>query len=150
MLVALILGLGLSTWLFFKEREARKREVAAEREQIRLREETQTTLANEIRLRQSLAKDQKAWPDSPAKWEGEFNDLVRLLLLERKFDEVEQVFAEVFTLPVASQLEGVSLLKSRAGFLARRGRFKEAAADLKEKEYYRWIFENEPDWQDYR
>jgi glucosamine-6-phosphate deaminase len=27
----------------------------------------------------------------------------------------------------------------------------EAAADkLREKEYYRWIFENEPEWQDYR
>jgi glucosamine-6-phosphate deaminase len=27
---------------------------------------------------------------------------------------------------------------------------EEAAADLKEKEYYRWIFDNEPEWQDYR
>jgi glucosamine-6-phosphate deaminase len=27
---------------------------------------------------------------------------------------------------------------------------EEAAAGLKEKEYYRWIFENEPEWQDYR
>lgn len=25
-----------------------------------------------------------------------------------------------------------------------------AAADLKEKDYYRWIFENEPEWQKYR
>ncbi|PWU19276.1 MAG: glucosamine-6-phosphate deaminase [Verrucomicrobia bacterium] len=27
---------------------------------------------------------------------------------------------------------------------------EEAAASLKEKEYYRWIFENEPEWQGYR
>jgi len=27
---------------------------------------------------------------------------------------------------------------------------EEAAADLKEKDYYRWIFDNEPEWQDYR
>src|SRR5512138_2361882 len=27
---------------------------------------------------------------------------------------------------------------------------EEAAADLKEKEYYRWIFENEPEWEEYR
>jgi len=27
---------------------------------------------------------------------------------------------------------------------------EEAAANLKEKEYYRWIFENEPEWQDYQ
>jgi glucosamine-6-phosphate deaminase len=27
---------------------------------------------------------------------------------------------------------------------------QEAASSLKEKEYYRWIFENEPEWQDYQ
>jgi glucosamine-6-phosphate deaminase len=27
---------------------------------------------------------------------------------------------------------------------------EEAAANLKEQDYYRWIFENEPEWQDYR
>jgi glucosamine-6-phosphate deaminase len=27
---------------------------------------------------------------------------------------------------------------------------EEAAANLKETEYYRWIFENEPEWEDYR
>jgi glucosamine-6-phosphate deaminase len=27
---------------------------------------------------------------------------------------------------------------------------EEAAVELKEKEYYRWIFENEPEWEDYR
>jgi len=27
---------------------------------------------------------------------------------------------------------------------------EEAAANLKEKDYYRWIFENEPEWQEYR
>jgi glucosamine-6-phosphate deaminase len=27
---------------------------------------------------------------------------------------------------------------------------EEAAADLKEQDYYRWIFANEPEWQDYR
>jgi glucosamine-6-phosphate deaminase len=25
-----------------------------------------------------------------------------------------------------------------------------AATKLKEKEYYRWIFENEPEWESYR
>jgi hypothetical protein len=25
-----------------------------------------------------------------------------------------------------------------------------AATGLKEKDYYRWIFENEPEWQEYR
>ena len=27
---------------------------------------------------------------------------------------------------------------------------EEAATELKEKDYYRWIFENEPEWEDYR
>jgi len=27
---------------------------------------------------------------------------------------------------------------------------EEAASSLKEKDYYRWIFENEPEWQGYR
>jgi glucosamine-6-phosphate deaminase len=27
---------------------------------------------------------------------------------------------------------------------------EEAAANLREKEYYRWIFENEPEWEEYR
>jgi glucosamine-6-phosphate deaminase len=27
---------------------------------------------------------------------------------------------------------------------------EEAAAQLTEKDYYRWIFANEPEWQDYR
>ena len=27
---------------------------------------------------------------------------------------------------------------------------EEAAAKLKEKEYYRWIFDNEPEWESYR
>jgi len=27
---------------------------------------------------------------------------------------------------------------------------EEAATGLKEKDYYRWIFENEPEWEDYR
>jgi hypothetical protein len=27
---------------------------------------------------------------------------------------------------------------------------EEAAANLAEKDYYRWIFANEPDWEDYR
>ena len=27
---------------------------------------------------------------------------------------------------------------------------EEAASQLTEKDYYRWIFDNEPEWQDYR
>ena len=37
-LAALIMGLGISTWMFFKERHARERAVSAEQEQVRLRQ----------------------------------------------------------------------------------------------------------------
>jgi len=39
--VALIMGTGVSTWLFLKEREARQRAVAAEQQQTRLRQEAE-------------------------------------------------------------------------------------------------------------
>jgi serine/threonine protein kinase len=41
-IAALILGLGVSTWLFLQEREARQRAVEAERQQDRLRREAET------------------------------------------------------------------------------------------------------------
>jgi len=40
--LALILGFGTSTWLFFREREARVRATAAEREEFRLRQAAET------------------------------------------------------------------------------------------------------------
>ena len=42
---ALIIGLGLSTWLFFKEKDARQRAVAAEQAQSKLREQAQAESA---------------------------------------------------------------------------------------------------------
>ena len=43
--VALLLGLGVSTWLFFKEKAARQRAVAAEQGQTRLRHKAETEAA---------------------------------------------------------------------------------------------------------
>jgi serine/threonine protein kinase/Tfp pilus assembly protein PilF len=48
---AVIMGLGASTWEYLKEREARRRAVAAEQEQIRLREEADKARANETAQR---------------------------------------------------------------------------------------------------
>ena len=50
-IAALVLGLGLSTWLFIQEKAAHQRAVVAEREQSRLREEAQQAQASEARLR---------------------------------------------------------------------------------------------------
>jgi serine/threonine protein kinase len=49
--LALIVGLGTSTWLLFRERELRQRAVAAEREQARLRGIADRGLATEAELR---------------------------------------------------------------------------------------------------
>ncbi len=49
--LALIVGLGTSTWLLFRERELRQRAVAAEKEQARLRGIAERGLATEAELR---------------------------------------------------------------------------------------------------
>jgi serine/threonine protein kinase len=49
--LALIVGLGTSTWLLFRERELRQRAVAAEQEQARLRGVAEHGLATEAELR---------------------------------------------------------------------------------------------------
>jgi eukaryotic-like serine/threonine-protein kinase len=60
---ALVLGLGISTWMFFKEKQARQRAVAAEHEQIRLREEAQKSRAEaeagQQKARTEAAKSQQ-------------------------------------------------------------------------------------------
>ncbi|HLX69764.1 MAG TPA: serine/threonine protein kinase, partial [Verrucomicrobiae bacterium] len=53
--VALLIGLSLSTWLFFEERAARREAVAAEQQQIRLREESDR-LRQEAEFRQKLTE----------------------------------------------------------------------------------------------
>jgi serine/threonine protein kinase/WD40 repeat protein len=51
---ALVIGLGVSTWMFVLERFARQRAVTAEREQSRLRQEAQKAQANEAAQRQKV------------------------------------------------------------------------------------------------
>jgi tetratricopeptide (TPR) repeat protein len=49
---ALAIGLGLSTWLFVKEKAARQRAVAAEKTQSQLRQQAEAARQSEARLRQ--------------------------------------------------------------------------------------------------
>ncbi len=49
--VALLIGLAVSTWMFFQERKARLRAVTAEQAQVRFRQEAETARTNEARLR---------------------------------------------------------------------------------------------------
>jgi len=53
--IALLFGLGLSTWLLLQEREARHRAVAAEQQQIRLRQESDL-LRQQAELRERLTQ----------------------------------------------------------------------------------------------
>ena len=69
---ALLIGLGLSTWLFLKERDARRRAVAAEQQQIHLREESD-------RLRQQAEFRQKLTEATVAKSRDKFEEADRLV-----------------------------------------------------------------------
>ena len=51
-LAALLIGLGLSTWLFFQERDAHQRAIAAEQEQSRLRQNAEVARRSEADHRQ--------------------------------------------------------------------------------------------------
>ncbi|HOB97673.1 MAG TPA: tetratricopeptide repeat protein [Verrucomicrobiota bacterium] len=48
---ALLVGLSVSTWMFFEEKAARQRAVAAERNQTLLRQEADLARTNEVRMR---------------------------------------------------------------------------------------------------
>jgi glucosamine-6-phosphate deaminase len=58
-----------------------------------------------------------------------------------------QVLAQAVEGPITSMVSGSALqLHPRCTVIVD----EKAAGLLKEKEYYRWIFHNEPEWQDYR
>jgi pentatricopeptide repeat protein len=58
------------------------------------------------------------------------NVLIDVLMREGKFDDADQVFRDMLTPDVVSQPESAALLRERGTFFARRGRWKDAAADL--------------------
>ncbi|MGC3957818.1 MAG: protein kinase [Verrucomicrobiota bacterium] len=96
--VALIVGLGLATWSFIKERKARERAVAAEQEQARLR------LASETREKTTLATVQVS---------------------RERFAEADELVKDVrFEQPT---LEGAAVFRSLAEWHALRHRWAEAA-----------------------
>ncbi len=95
---ALVIGLGTSTWLFVKEREAHQRAVAAEQQQVRLRHEA------EVREKISQAA---------------------LLVSQERFDEADKLMAEI---PLSQPtLEGATVLRSVAEWHALRLQWKQAA-----------------------
>ena len=94
---ALVIGLGTSTWLFLRERQAHQRAVAAEQQQMRLRQEA------EVREKISLAA---------------------LLVSQERFDEADRLLGDVpFT---QSSVEGASVLRAVAEWHALRLQWSQA------------------------
>src|SRR6185436_9387387 len=94
---ALVIGLGTSTWLFLKEREAHQRAVAAEQQQVRLRHEAE--------MREKISQ-------------------AALLVSQERFEEADKVMTEIpFSQPT---LEGATVLRSVAEWHALRLQWKQA------------------------
>ena len=129
--LSLSLGLGLSTWLFLKERQAHQRAVAAEKTQIRLRQE-----ADSARL-QAEADKQKAATETA---KNAAVALTRMANSLRKWEanlpEVEKMLREALALQ--TQLLGdedplvADALNNLATALERQGKLEEAESMLRD------------------
>jgi serine/threonine protein kinase len=98
---ALVIGMGTSTWLFLKEREARQRAVAAEQQQGRLRREAE--------LRESMTQ-------------------AALLVSQEKFEDADRLLnALVLTEPT---MEGSAVFRSIGEWHALQNRWTQAANRL--------------------
>ncbi|HEU6448232.1 MAG TPA: serine/threonine-protein kinase [Verrucomicrobiae bacterium] len=96
--LALVIGLGVSTWLLVQERAARQRAVEAEQKEIALRQQAEQ--------REKITQ-------------------MTLLISEEKFDEADELSGKVnFTRP---SLEAASVLRSLGEWHALRGDYAEAA-----------------------
>jgi len=102
---ALVIGLGTSTWLFLKEREAR-------REQIRLREEAELARANEAELRRQAETRVKITQAA-------------FLVSQDRFDEADKI-AQELSLPQPT-VEGAAVLRALGEWHALHNRWKQAA-----------------------
>ncbi|HEX2474156.1 MAG TPA: protein kinase [Lacipirellulaceae bacterium] len=115
---ALILGLSASTWMFFKERAARERAVAAEMEQFRLREQAQL---DERMIKAEAAKSQQM---------SAYMANLAQALAQGQPGNVEQVVSEILPPPPENDPRRADWLRFRGELWARIGRWKEAAADF--------------------
>jgi tetratricopeptide (TPR) repeat protein len=91
---ALLIGFGLSLYLFMREREAHRRAVAAEKEQARLRQLAEAGLVAEARLRQQAEL-------------GRHYSEAGLMLSQRRFAEAEKLISGLPTHPAAASIYSV-------------------------------------------
>jgi serine/threonine protein kinase len=109
---ALIAGLGASTWLFLKEREARQRAVAAERQQIRLTQEAELARSNEAKLRRQAEARERITQ-------------AEILVSQGRFNEADTMISEAS--PTEPGVESAALIRSLSEWHALHGRWTQAA-----------------------
>jgi serine/threonine protein kinase/tetratricopeptide (TPR) repeat protein len=113
--VALIIGLGTSTWLFFMEKAARQRAVAAEQQQARLRQEAEQAEAREAELRRQAETREKITQAT-------------VLVSQDRFDEADRLLNEVsLTQPT---VEGAAVIRSLGEWHALQNQWRPAADRL--------------------
>ena len=108
---ALAIGFGTSTWLFFKEKQARQRAVAAEQEQIQLREEAERARANEAELRQKAETREKI-------------SQATMLISQERFEEANDLISG--TELNQANVEGATVLRALGEWLALQNKWNEA------------------------
>ena len=109
---ALIIGLGTSTWLFFMERAARQRAVAAEQQQSRLRHEAELARANEAELRRQAEAREKII-------------LAAVRVSQENFDEADNLLNHLS--PIQPSLEGAAVFRSVGEWHTLQERWQQAA-----------------------
>jgi serine/threonine protein kinase len=109
---ALLVGTTTSTWLFLQERDARRRAVAAEREQTFLRQEAETARANESEMRRESEVREKITQTA-------------LLINQDSYEEADKLFADI---PLAKPtIEGAAVVRTLGDWHAVNGRWRQAA-----------------------
>jgi tetratricopeptide (TPR) repeat protein len=110
--LVLICGLAVSTWLFLREREARKRAVAAEQQEARLRQIAERGLQNEAELRRQAEAREKITQAA-------------VLIGAHKFEEADRLIEE---LPATQgPLEGAAVFRTLGEWNALQKKWAHAA-----------------------
>ncbi len=86
-------------------------------------------LEAETAHRGALAISRKKWGDENLEALADLENLVRVLMAQKKFNEAEQLLGEVLTPAFVRQPSSVNFLIQRVNLMGRRGRWQEAAAD---------------------
>jgi len=108
---ALLAGTATSTWLLLGERDARRRAVAAEQEQARLRQEAETARANEAALRREAELREKITQAA-------------LLTAQENYEDADKLLEEL-SLEKPS-IEAAAVLRTLGDWHAVRGNWRQA------------------------